>query len=154
MRVDDVASNIHQALSSGMRGVATVHTLANSSALRAAALASEPDIISFLNHLATCHTVVPVAAKPGCAPEGVGGLVYQAASPDEVGRCMLKPVASRVDGAWFQQLSLKYDQPIERERRFCLYKEAPGFRPCPRVMNRIQTLLSMSTRGPPLRKPW
>jgi magnesium-transporting ATPase (P-type) len=58
---------------SGARGVATVHTLANSSAMRAAALAANPSVISFLNHLATCHTVVPVAAKPGCAPEGVGG---------------------------------------------------------------------------------
>jgi len=66
--------------------------------LRAAALAAEPDVVSFLNHLATCHTVVPVAAKPGCAPEGVGGLVYQAASPDEealvTGRDCTWPVCS------------------------------------------------------------
>ena len=67
--------------SAGARSVPSVHTLANSSALRAAALAADPAVAAFLSHLSTCHTVVPAPAEsPG---EGVQGLLYQAASPDE-----------------------------------------------------------------------
>ena len=40
---------------------AKTHTLAKSSALRAAASARDANVVAFLCHLATCHTVVPAA---------------------------------------------------------------------------------------------
>lgn len=66
---------------SAASGASSVHTITHSSALRAATLASDPSVTSFLSHLATCHTVVPAADDS--SGKGVGGLQYQASSPDE-----------------------------------------------------------------------
>ena len=42
---------------------AKTHTLAKSSALRAAASARDANVVAFLRHLATCHTVVPADGR-------------------------------------------------------------------------------------------
>ena len=42
---------------------AKTHTLAKSSALRAAASARDANVVAFLRHLATCHTVVPAVGR-------------------------------------------------------------------------------------------
>ena len=76
---------------------AKTHTLAKSSALRAAASARDANVVAFLRHLATCHTVVPAvgrsskqfirrestAVDDGSSGAVFGGLRYQASSPDE-----------------------------------------------------------------------
>ena len=86
------------------RCVATdTHVVARSRALRAAIAARHPPVAAFLEHLATCHTVVPEPEAPdtsdasdplsdptesgsGPARGGgarFGGFKYQASSPDE-----------------------------------------------------------------------
>ena len=89
---------------SDARCVATeTHVVARSRALRAAIAARHPPVAAFLEHLATCHTVVPEPEAPdasdasdasdplsdqtsGPARGGgarFGGFKYQASSPDE-----------------------------------------------------------------------
>ena len=77
------------------RCVATeTHVVARSRALRSAVAAGHPPVPAFLEHLATCHTVVPereetngASTEPGKEPSVSGarfrGVKYQASSPDE-----------------------------------------------------------------------
>ena len=82
---------------SDARCVATeTHVVARSAALRAAIAARHPPVAAFLEHLATCHTVVPEPEEPDASEESgpesgpargggarFGGFKYQASSPDE-----------------------------------------------------------------------
>ena len=95
------------------------HTVASSKKLRSALVAGNKDVTQFLNHLSTCHTVVPEAlsSREGDASDSTnvdasddgsqtarfGGFKYQASSPDEealvTGAALLgQRVVSNVNG--------------------------------------------------------
>mgnify|MGYP003750831481 CR=1 FL=1 len=96
------------------RVAAETHVVARSRALRAAVEARHPPVAAFLEHLATCHTVVPEPLPPSeeeseeTTPSShgaasFGGFKYQASSPDEealvTGAAILgRRVARNADG--------------------------------------------------------